>query len=563
MAGNILTPSAIWKGFSISSTPSAEVIDVKKDGAVSFTRLYIDGKDTSDGKVRIFGVLAKPVAFTKGPAVLLLQDFEKTFDDKFIKTLASQGYCVLAIDLYGKQERKEYFTEYPASIDYANYANVKQNIYAVEGDATATCWYQWACATRYALKYLKDQPFVTCVGSLCYGQSATAMWQVVGSEDDLKCSAFVLNAGWIGYRGIYKFSGKGEPQFTDEMYKFIAGIDPQAYAMHVNCPALVLSATGSNDFDCDRAWDTLSRMENSPFKTLHYSVGDRVSVNDQAYKNLELFFNKFLLVGGADKDKLPSEVDISAELVDGKFVVTVKPEDGAVKSVDLYASEEIYLPAERCWQKICGKKPNENGEYIYEYSAYPNSGAVTFFAQVTYKNGFSIGSKIINKKYSAEEVCFKNKSKILYSSRYACAESIFAVGDDGQTMPIAVSDKAGVKTKKGPMGIEGVCCENGLLTFKFKGVKDAPNDDAMLMFDVYLKEEGQFVVKLIADYFGSKTEYFAVFKGVGGDVWHNVKFERNKFKTAEGMTLKDYTKINAVAFSALGKEFLINNALWV
>ena len=48
-----------------------------------------------------------------------------------------------------------------------------------------------------------------------------------------------------------------------------------------------------------------------------------------------------------------------------------------------------------------------------------------------------------------------------------------------------------------------------------------------------------------------------------GDVWHNVKITRNKFKTAEGMPLKNYDKINAIAFVGEDCEFLINNALWV
>ena len=46
-------------------------------------------------------------------------------------------------------------------------------------------------------------------------------------------------------------------------------------------------------------------------------------------------------------------------------------------------------------------------------------------------------------------------------------------------------------------------------------------------------------------------------------MWHNVKLTRNKFKTVEGMPLKNYDKINAVAFNAEDGEYLINNVLWV
>ena len=57
-------------------------------------------------------------------------------------------------------------------------------------------------------------------------------------------------------------------------------------------------------------------------------------------------------------------------------------------------------------------------------------------------------------------------------------------------------------------------------------------------------------------------EYSASASITGGEVWQNVKFEKNRFKTAEGMSLKNYDKIEAIEFYADG-DFLINNALWV
>ena len=80
---------------------------------------------------------------------------------------------------------------------------------------------------------------------------------------------------------------------------------------------------------------------------------------------------------------------------------------------------------------------------------------------------------------------------------------------------------------------------------------------------IYGKEKGVFTVKLIADYFGNKVEYACSQKIAGGEVWYNLKFERNYFKTAEGRVLKEYKKINAIEFNFDGGEFLINNALWV
>ena len=113
------------------------------------------------------------------------------------------------------------------------------------------------------------------------------------------------------------------------------------------------------------------------------------------------------------------------------------------------------------------------------------------------------------------------------------------------------------------MGIEGVTCEWGLLTFKIGASKYKPSENAILLFDVYAKEAGSVTVKLIADYSGRKTEYMLRANLSGGNVWQNVKMDLNKFKTAEGMSLKNVNIVNALVFEVEGGDYLINNALWV
>jgi hypothetical protein len=112
------------------------------------------------------------------------------------------------------------------------------------------------------------------------------------------------------------------------------------------------------------------------------------------------------------------------------------------------------------------------------------------------------------------------------------------------------------------MEINGVYCKAGLLTFKLNAKTDRPQEGAMLMFDVYSKQKGVAAVKLIADYFGNRVDYFAWVNVHGGEVWQNVKVDINKFKTEQGLSLKEFEKINALEFIIDG-EYLINNALWV
>ena len=187
------------------------------------------------------------------------------------------------------------------------------------------------------------------------------------------------------------------------------------------------------------------------------------------------------------------------------------------------------------------------------------------FAQAYYKNGYVVGSNVIAKRFKEDEVLPVHKTNIIYSSRFANSESIFsgAKQSDANSDTVNITDGRRIVVKKGPMGISGVTCEWGLLSFNVGTLRFKPGEDSMLMFDVYTKKQSTLTVKLIADYFGSKTEYLVRVNVFGGDVWHNVQLEKNRFKTAEGMVLKSYEKIDAIEFSVDEGEFLLNNALWV
>ena len=110
--------------------------------------------------------------------------------------------------------------------------------------------------------------------------------------------------------------------------------------------------------------------------------------------------------------------------------------------------------------------------------------------------------------------------------------------------------------------MQGITCKSGVNTFSISAEKVKPESDALIMFDAFVKEGGDITVKLITDYFGQKTVYSATAKVVGEEIWQNVKFSVNAFKTAEGIPLKSYDKVDAIEFYS-DKEYLINNALWV
>ena len=564
MIETILTPTVLWKNFSLPDDVGANIVQEQNKGNIIFSKLLIEGRTVKDGKVSIYAELMRGADKTESPAILLVEDFDICKDSKLAKDLVAKGYAVLTVDLAGYKEGKEDFTGYPQSISYANYENSKQDLYSIKKDAKSTCWYEWCAVLKYAVKYLMNLPFISKVGAFGVSTVATALWQVAGSDQNLDAIVLALNSGWIGYKGMYKFGSKSEPQFTDKLYQFIAGIDSQSYAMHIKTPTLLLSASNDNNFDVDRAQDTMSKIPQETYSMVHISKNNVDRINFDAYNNALLFFEKYLADGNLD---MPSSSEIKCDLCDGKIVVEIQTDVNfakEIKEVEVFVAEEKINPALRCWQKLDVKKW-QDGIFTCKYQPYNLAEIVFTYATIEYKNGLKLSTNIIAKRFNPEQVDNTYKSNILYSSRIKNAQSIFtpAKPSNMATKNIDIVNNGIVREKKGPMGINGVTCSGGLLTFAISSKKYQPRDGSMLMLDVYLKEKAQLTVKLVSDYFGSKTEYFAKISLLGGDVWHNTMIEMNKFKTAEGRAIKDYEKIDALEITVEEREYLINNVLWI
>jgi len=564
MFETILTPSALWKNFDLPESVGANIVQEQNIDDINFSKLILEGRSLKDGKVSIYAELMRSKNATECPAILLVEDFSISNGSKLAKDLVCKGYAVLMVDLAGFAQGKEDYTLYPLSVSYANYETVKENLYSIKKDAKATCWYEWCAVMKYAIKYLKDLPFVTKVCAFGVSKVATALWQVIGSDHSLDATVIALNYGWIGYKGIYKFGGKPDPQFDDKMYQFIAGIDSQSYALHIETPTLLLCATNDNDFEVDRAQDTMSKIPQETYRAMHISPNNTDRINYAGYSNALVFFDKYLCNANIE---LPKESDIKCDIEDGKIIFEVQTDvECSVKidKVEVLVAEEKINPALRCYQKIDAKK-SENGKYIADYTPYSGAEIIFAYANVVYKNSLSISTNILSKRFSIDQVKGTFKSNILYSSRIKNAHSIFAPAKPSIkcTKNFDLVDRGIVREKKGPMGIVGTTCSGGLLTFAMAGSKYQPKNASMLMLDVYAKEKTSLVVKLISDYFGNKIEYFVNVNLLGGDVWHNVMIEMNKFKTAEGMVLKDYAKIDAIEINVDEGEYLINNVLWV
>lgn len=562
MTGEILTPTSIWSKFNIENIPTAEVIGEYREGEVSLSRIRIEGEVREDGVVKIYAVFARNVKKKKSPAIFILQKFTDGADETLAMAYARMGYSAFVVNVGGDDGYNNNFTIYPPSLAFANYKNAKDNLDRVNGPIKESCWYQWGVTARYAYAYLKSLPSITKIAGLGIGDSATVLWHMSVTEK-FDCLAFVLNAGWRAYLGNFKFSGNVDEQFTDDKIKYLAGIEPQSYANHVSVPTIMVTATNSSEFDFERSHDTIARIKNV-YTAIHYTVGGTDSVDYSAFNHINGFFNEFLVKKHTqDNLRLPHDPSIRCEIADKKIKVYVKPFESNVKDVVVYAAEEILNPAFRQWQKITEYTEGDD-EMVFEYSPYDKSGIVFFFAEVIYKNGFSINSDIISKRFKSEEVLPTHKSKILYSSREENSDSAFYSAGVRNKKPscIAITEQPQVEEKKGAMDILGITCESGLLSFRIGAKKYAPTQDGILIFDAYLKKDGTVTVKLITTRYGERVEYKAKTKVEGGEVWHNLKFSLSNFKSNEGMAIRSVESIQAMEINA-DTEYLINNVLWV
>ncbi len=565
MAGTILTPSAIWGDFNITETPSVKIVGEKMQGDTVLTRILIDGRTTENGTVKIYGVVARSIQVAVMPAVLIVQDVKNPSDDDLAVEFAKRGYYALSIDIAGYGDDREFYTIYPDDVSYSNYYYVKDNLYEVVGDVKKTCWYEWTAVVKYAIAYLKGQSCVTKIGGVGIAESATPLWQVAATEDTLSASVFVMNAGWRAYDKNFKFGSNGAPQFSENMMKYVAGVEPQSYSSHVKCPSLLLCAANSKEYDLDRSYDTIARIDADVYTAVDYSVSFAEHLESSALNDIFLFFGEFLINAKKRTGLLPDEVGVKCDFADGILETEVSCDEKNLREVSLYIAEETPNPALRTYRKLSKYVQTENGNYKFTFTPYHESGIVFLFARVKYKNGFSVSSNVAAKRFKETDVKFGHKENIVYSGRISNAESVFVAGFDGKELNsfrMEKDESNQVTVSKGPMDIDGVFAENGLTTFKVNAKRDKPNDDALLMFDSYLVADGTLTVKLVTDIEGSPTEYSTTINLNGGNVWHNVKLEKSRFKTEEGRILKSYEKVNSLSFKCSGK-YLINNVLWV
>ena len=556
---NILTPVTLWESFNSSLPTSAKVLATKEEDDIVFERVNFEGRDTGSCRVIIAAEYAYDKKSPAAETVLIFSDSKDTIDEDLMKMFVQRGYSALMVDYRGKWDGCNFYTRYPTNVEYANVMKSGRRYGFVDDSAKETCWYEWVAVGIYAHKYAVERSGSKEVAVVGIRDGGEIAWKL-GAVDTFECIIPVCAAGWRSYSGISKFSSV-EPDLNEERYRFIAGIDSQAYAPYVKCPVLMLCTTNDEKFDYDRAHDTFSRI-NPKFigeSAITYSIPCNNCVGPKSTADMFMFLDKNL------KNRqvfIPKPADINVE-VDGESNLIARAifdDQGIVENCGMYIAEDCIDSTLRVWSECTPKTKISPKDQQFLLNIYEKTGTVFVLCYVKYLNGFTVWSKMVVKKISGKFRNMQPKCRVVYSDKDGTGGFSVAEPDKCATggmffanydlMPAVVD-----KTK----GVKGLYTKYGLTTFRLNNPKYTPSDGNILKMDVICDA----TANIVLTYFNANTkeEYKEEIYIVGG-VWQSIIVERNSFKNSNGTALAEFS--SNCKFSITSEvPFAVNNIMWL
>lgn len=556
---NILTPLSLWESFTPSLETCPAVLSSKEEDGITFERVNFSARETGAGRVRVAAGYAYDSKSPSSETVIIFPDSSDTIDEELMKVFVRHGYTALMVDYRGVWGDCDFYTVYPSNVGYGNFAYVGRRYGFVDDSAVETCWYEWIAIGVYAKKYAMERSGSSEIAVVGLRDGGEIAWKL-GVAEQFECIIPVCAAGWRAYSGISKYVSV-EPDLNEERYRFIAGIDSQAYAPYVRCPVLVLCSTNDPRFDYDRAYDTFSRI-NPQFiaeSAIAYSVQCNGCIGVKCTTDMFMFLDKNL------KNRqvfIPKPAEISVEVdEESNLIARAKFDDrGIAEYCGMYVAEDCIDSSVREWTACPIKtKISPEGQDFY-LNVFEKTGTVFVLCYVKYINGFTVWSKIVAKKISGKFRNMSSKCRVMYSDKEGAGT--FTVDDpkrcaaggmffiDGSAMPCVVE-----KTK----GVNGLYSEYGLKTFRMNNPKYAPNPGSILKLDIFCDNSAK--VRLVFCNANTKEEFSDDFEIVGG-VWQSIIAESNFFKNSTGTALSSFTS-NFILSIKCSEPFAVNNVMWL
>lgn len=566
----IVSAVSLWKKYDVSSPLSASVWGVEKRGNDRiYCHLTYSGHAVEDGSVRIYARFAKPVGEGKHPAVLFLPDAGQTADEELMDYFVDKGYAVLVPDYSGKMStdgENVMRTIYPASLDHGNFERAS-GLYSLKGVETdKTSWFEWTYVALYSVKYLRSREDIGNIGVVGVRTGGEIAWQTMLSPD-VKCGVPVNAAGWHSFLNVAKFGSNVAHHLSDDRHRYIAAVEAQSYAPYVKCPVLMLCALRDKSFDCDRAYDTYSRIGNEDGNALVYSPDCGACIGPNGLADMDLFLEKNLK---GREIYVPDTLNVSVKEDGEELEVLVECDrEGILEEAGVfYAEADVKTRSTyrewRCVYKTQGRTVKD-GKTSCKIKPFEGATAVYVYAYAKYINGFRVTSKIVSKKLTQTNPNAVKSRRLFTGNEMDC----FGVADykDYAIGDIFLEREAVPKMSVGYGNIHGAYSVGGIRTYKISSPEYIPEENALLEFDAYTKETQILRVAIeVADVETEEERYVCEVPVKGGGKWKRIILKAADFKgETYGAPLENFYDGSALVFDCAGeeREFAITNILWL
>ncbi|MDD6926502.1 MAG: hypothetical protein SOV55_06285 [Candidatus Borkfalkiaceae bacterium] len=556
IANPIYTPLTLYNGFSADLPLRDSIVSDERVEDVVYNEVYFNGRETSEGRVLIYGILARHSDGKKHSAILIIPDYEDKTDIQLMNIYVRLGYDVLLIDYKGETETSDNYTNYPSDIKYANLKYSEFHLDKVLKTARETCRYEWTCVASYAVSFLKARLETNKIGVLGVKYGAEIMWHLVSMDNRITCAVALFGAGWRAYKGIDKFSSLRMGEIDEERIRYIAGVDSHSFAPYCKCPVALLTSTNSAEFDADRAHDTIRRV--NPKEDTLFCLSPRMkdALDINCTRNSELFFGAFL---SGQRIVRPSEPQLSFKSIPGGVRVEASVgNEVKTRNVRIYLCENQTISSWRNWVLL--NASYENDKYVAEYTCVNGGGIVFAFVVAEYRNGITVSTGIIPYKCPVSDII---RTNLIYSNAEGIGDFVCDTDPKDMIANVLYYKNSPLVVKRGPTNISGVSSKSGLISYKPNEKCVQVKADSIFKLDVYCNSPVT-LCATIGVSIGKDNEqtYTCSVDVPEGEVWQNVVLNLKDFKSRDGKLITDYDEVVYIGFKSDGL-FAVNNVLFL
>lgn len=565
----IVSAISLWKTFDLNNPLGASEWGIENADGVRRSHISYYGHKAEDGSVRIYARFCRPEGDGKFPTILFLGDAGVPISEEILTYFVQKGYAVLAPDYSGKTQYDKdgvLRTVYPPSLEYGNLEKAQGLGSLRDLETEQTTWYEWTYVALYSIAYLKSREDVGNIGVVGVRMGGEITWQAMLSPD-IKCGVPISAAGWRSFEKYAKFGDDIAHNLSDDRHRYIAAVEAQSYAPYVKCPVLMLSALHDKKFDCDRAYDTYSRIGNTDGNALAYSMESGGCIGPNGLADMDLFLEKNLK---GREIYIPDTLNVSLKETDEGLQVDVECDKEGIleESGVFYAEADVKTKSAyrewRCKHKVDGISV-KNGRYSCTIQPFAGATAAFVFAYAKYINGFRVMSKIVSRRFNKTDASAVRSRNVFTDGNLECFS--IAEHEEYSIGGIFLERSAVPKHYIGYGGIKGAYSIGGIRTYKISSPRFVPTENALLAFDVYSPTAQDIEVTIeTARVDQGDGSYICRVPVKGGGKWKRIILKASDFKGGEyGYPLENFRDGSALVFDCADEEqeFGVTNILWL